>query len=76
MDRAWGICIANENSNVIGLGFDEGTIVIKMGNDEPIASMKFFEFYILIALIQQWKTLNQQKYGNNGNKFEGDKYKR
>ena len=51
MDRAWGICIANENSNVIGLGFDEGTIVIKMGNDEPIASMKFFEFYILIALI-------------------------
>ena len=31
MDRAWGICIANENSNVIGLGFDEGTIVIKNG---------------------------------------------
>ena len=41
MDRAWGICIAHENSNIIGLGYDEGTIVIKMGNDEPIASMKF-----------------------------------
>eukprot|EP00828_Plagiopyla_frontata_P048307 TRINITY_DN9219_c0_g1_i2.p1 TRINITY_DN9219_c0_g1~~TRINITY_DN9219_c0_g1_i2.p1 ORF type:complete len:582 (-),score=100.39 TRINITY_DN9219_c0_g1_i2:88-1833(-) len=39
MDRAWGICIAYENSNIIGIGYDEGTIVIKMGNDEPIASM-------------------------------------
>lgn len=41
MDRAWGICIAHENANIIGICFDEGTIVIKIGNDEPIASMKF-----------------------------------
>ena len=44
MDRAWSIDISSENSNIIGIGYDEGTIVIKLGSDEPIISMKFIEF--------------------------------
>ena len=40
MDRAWSMNISKENANIIGLGFDEGTVVIKIGSDEPVVSMK------------------------------------
>ena len=73
MDRAWGICIANENSNIIGIGYDEGTIVIKMGNDEPIASMKFliYNFNYILIIKKQWKTTYKQKFRNFNDKFKG-----
>ena len=35
------IDISKENSNVVGLGYDEGTVVIKIGSDEPVVSMKY-----------------------------------
>jgi len=39
MDRVWSVDIGKENSNVLALGYDEGTIVIKIGSDEPLVSM-------------------------------------
>jgi coatomer subunit beta' len=39
MERAWTIDIGKED-NIIAIGYDEGTIVIKIGSDEPIVSMK------------------------------------
>jgi len=35
----WSIDICKENSNIIAFGYDEGTVVIKLGTDQPIASM-------------------------------------
>lgn len=40
MDRAWSIDIGKENSNIVAIGYDEGTVVIKIGSDEPVVSMK------------------------------------
>ncbi len=40
LDRVWSIDIGKENSNIIAFGFDEGTVVIKIGSDEPVVSMK------------------------------------
>ena len=40
MDRAWSIAICKENTNIIGIGFDEGTLVLKIGSDEPVVSMR------------------------------------
>merc|ERR1719335_2076986 len=38
LERVW--CIATQRgSNNAAIGYDEGTVVIKMGSDEPIASM-------------------------------------
>lgn len=53
MDRIWGLDIAQDSSNVIAFAFDEGTVVVKLGNDEPVVSMnsgkvvyaKNFEFF-------------------------------
>jgi coatomer subunit beta' len=39
MERAWAIDIGKDD-NIIAIGYDEGTIVIKIGSDEPIVSMK------------------------------------
>eukprot|EP00742_Colponemidia_sp_Colp-10_P004148 GILJ01004426.1.p1 GENE.GILJ01004426.1~~GILJ01004426.1.p1 ORF type:complete len:1009 (-),score=201.47 GILJ01004426.1:141-2768(-) len=38
MERLWHISCLKGTNNV-ALGYDEGTIVIKIGNDEPVASM-------------------------------------
>lgn len=42
MDRVWSIDCVKDNSNIIGIGFDEGTVVIKIGSDEPVVSLKLF----------------------------------
>jgi len=38
MDRCWSIC-TKAGSNKVALGFDEGTVIIKMGREAPAASM-------------------------------------
>ncbi len=40
IDRIWSIDIARDSSNIIAFGFDDGTVVVKLGNDEPVVSMK------------------------------------
>ena len=41
MDRVWSLDTVKENSNIIAIGYDEGTTVIKMCSDEPVVSMKY-----------------------------------
>ena len=40
MERVWSIDVCKENSQIIAIGYDEGVVVIKLGSDEPIVSMK------------------------------------
>ena len=37
MKRVWSIA-SSQDSNTIAFGFDEGTIVVKIGKDLPLAS--------------------------------------
>ena len=37
MERAWSLDI-NKSGCFLSIGYDEGTIVLKMGNDEPVFS--------------------------------------
>ena len=37
LKRVWSISAISE-SNYVAFGFDEGTIVVKLGNDNPLAS--------------------------------------
>lgn len=39
MDRAWALDVGKESSNIVAIGYDEGTVVIKIGSDEPVVSM-------------------------------------
>jgi len=38
LERAWSISASNE-SNGLAIGYDEGTILIKLGHDAPVASL-------------------------------------
>ena len=38
MERAWALA-ATPGSNKIAIGYDEGCVVIELGNDDPVASM-------------------------------------
>lgn len=38
LERAWAIAVTKE-SNKIAIGYDEGTIVLKLGNERPVASL-------------------------------------
>jgi len=38
MERAWALA-ATKESNMLACGFDEGTVVVELGSDDPVASM-------------------------------------
>mmetsp|Transcript_85471 Transcript_85471/g.178585 ORF Transcript_85471/g.178585 Transcript_85471/m.178585 type:complete len:958 (+) Transcript_85471:199-3072(+) len=38
LERVWSIAVM-KGSNAAAIGYDEGTVVIKLGSDEPVASM-------------------------------------
>ena len=38
MERAW-CAVCRRGSNLIALGYDEGSIVVQMGREEPAMSM-------------------------------------
>jgi len=39
MERVWYVDAAKDGSNSLALAYDEGTVVVKIGSDEPIASI-------------------------------------
>lgn len=41
MERVWYVDAAKDGSNCIALAYDEGTVVIKIGSDEPIVSIRY-----------------------------------
>jgi coatomer subunit beta' len=38
MERVWTLC-PSKDTNKLAIGYDEGTIVIKLGNEKPVASL-------------------------------------
>lgn len=38
MERVWTLC-PTKDANKLAIGYDEGTIVIKLGNEKPVASL-------------------------------------
>ncbi len=38
LERAWCIA-ATKDANKIAIGYDEGTVVLKLGNEKPVASL-------------------------------------
>jgi coatomer subunit beta' len=47
MDRIWSIDLSKDSSNLIAFGFDDGTVVVKIGSDEPVVSMKYNSILML-----------------------------
>lgn len=35
----WAVDTSRENNNIIGIGFDEGSVIVRIGADEPVVSL-------------------------------------
>lgn len=35
----WSCAVGVENTNVLGIGFDEGSVVLKIGSDDPVVDI-------------------------------------
>ena len=35
----WACGVSTENLNVVSFGFDEGSVVLRIGSDEPVISL-------------------------------------
>ena len=39
LGMGWAVSVGRENSNILALGYDEGYVLLKMGNDDPVVSL-------------------------------------
>ena len=55
LERAWCIA-ATKDANKIAIGYDEGTVVLKLGNEKPVASLdtnsgEFWCFLLFVGVV-------------------------
>ncbi|KAL4488970.1 hypothetical protein ABPG72_005757 [Tetrahymena utriculariae] len=39
LDRVWSVDICKDSSNMLAIGCDEGSVIVKIGSDEPVVSI-------------------------------------
>jgi coatomer subunit beta' len=39
LGMGWAVAVSPEDRNIIALGFDEGSVVVKLGSDDPVVSI-------------------------------------
>lgn len=35
----WAVAVSTEDRNVIAFGYDEGSVIVKIGSDDPVVSI-------------------------------------
>ena len=35
----WAVAISSEDRNIIAMGYDEGSVIVKIGSDDPVVSI-------------------------------------
>ena len=39
LGSGWAVAISPEDRNIIALGYDEGSVLVKIGSDDPVVSI-------------------------------------
>eukprot|EP00286_Rhodomonas_abbreviata_P002203 CAMPEP_0181345854 /NCGR_PEP_ID=MMETSP1101-20121128/32989_1 /TAXON_ID=46948 /ORGANISM="Rhodomonas abbreviata, Strain Caron Lab Isolate" /LENGTH=841 /DNA_ID=CAMNT_0023457873 /DNA_START=220 /DNA_END=2744 /DNA_ORIENTATION=+ len=65
MERVWSIA-CRKGSNRVGLGYDEGSAIIKMGKEQPVASMDQSSGKIIWAKHNEVQMVNVKGAGADG----------
>ena len=72
MERAW--CLApTKDANKLAIGFDEGTVVLKLGKEKPIASLDVNTGKLVWALTHDIQTMSLRGVNKDGELQDGDK---
>ena len=72
MERAW--CLApTKDANKVAIGYDEGTVVLKLGKERPNASMDTNSGKLIWALSHDIQTLSVKGLAKDQNAQDGEK---
>jgi coatomer subunit beta' len=65
LERAW--CLApTKDANKVAIGYDEGTVVLKLGNERPVASLDYNTGKIVWAQSHDIQTMSVRGIGEVG----------
>jgi len=62
MERAWSLACTHD-ANKLAIGYDEGTVVLKLGHEAPVASLDASTGKLVYALNNEIQTLNLRGSG-------------
>mmetsp|Transcript_16919 Transcript_16919/g.39072 ORF Transcript_16919/g.39072 Transcript_16919/m.39072 type:complete len:1001 (-) Transcript_16919:47-3049(-) len=62
MERAWSLAVMRD-SNKLAIGYDEGTVVLKLGQEQPVASLDSATGKIVYALNNEIQTASLRGTG-------------
>jgi coatomer subunit beta' len=72
MDRAWTLS-PTKDENKLAIGFDEGTVVLKLGNERPVASLDINAGKLVWALSHDIQTMSVRGLNKEGLLQDGDR---
>ena len=67
MERIWSMDVSKDN--LMAFGFDEGTVVVKIGSDEPVVSMNSGK--VVFAKNMEFFTVNLKAVSEPENLKDG-----
>lgn len=72
LERAWCIAVTKD-SNKIAIGYDEGTIVLKLGNEKPVASLDINSAKLVWAQNHDIQTLSLKGISKENDLVDGER---
>eukprot|EP00953_Heterococcus_sp_UTEX-ZZ885_P008236 4944-Heterococcus_DN1.PRE.1 len=72
MERVWSLA-ASTDSNKVAIGFDEGTVVLKLGNEVPVASLDSHTGRVVWAQNSEIQTASLKGLAAESNAQDGEK---
>jgi coatomer subunit beta' len=72
LERAW--CLApTKDANKLAIGYDEGTVVLKLGNERPVASLDTNTGKLIWARSHDIQTMNMKGLNKDIELVDGEK---
>ena len=72
LERAWTLA-PTRDANKLAIGYDEGTVVIKLGNERPVASLDTNTGKLVWALSHDIQTMSVRGLGKDAEIVDGEK---
>lgn len=72
LERAWTLA-PTRDANKLAIGYDEGTVVIKLGNERPVASLDVNTGKLVWAMSHDIQTMSVRGLGKDGDIVDGEK---
>ena len=72
LERAWTLA-PTRDANKVAIGYDEGTVVLKLGNERPVASLDVNTGKLVWAKAHDIQTMSVRGLGKDGEIVDGEK---